>query len=56
MIENVCSSAQLLTVREEERRRLRRDLHDGLGPLLVATMLKVDAVDNLVDEGSRCRP
>jgi signal transduction histidine kinase len=32
---------QIVTSREEERRRLRRDLHDGLGPSLAAQMLKI---------------
>jgi signal transduction histidine kinase len=31
---------------EEERRRLRRDLHDGLGPELAALTLRVDALRN----------
>ena len=35
------SREQLVTAREEERRRLRRDLHDGLGPALAAQTLKV---------------
>jgi signal transduction histidine kinase len=35
------SRERLVTAREEERRRLRRDLHDGLGPTLAAQTLKV---------------
>jgi signal transduction histidine kinase len=35
------SRERLVTAREEERRRLRRDLHDGLGPMLSAILLKV---------------
>jgi signal transduction histidine kinase len=38
------SREHLVTAREEERRRLRRDLHDGLGPMLSAIMLKVGAL------------
>src|SRR5262249_41935305 len=37
------SRERLVTAREEERRRLRRDLHDGLGPALAAQTLKVGA-------------
>jgi signal transduction histidine kinase len=40
------SRLRLVTAREEERRRLRRDLHDGLGPQLAALRLKVDAIHN----------
>ena len=35
------SRERLVTAREEERRRLRRDLHDGLGPTLAAQTLKI---------------
>ncbi|WP_369134211.1 histidine kinase [Modestobacter sp. I12A-02662] len=38
---------QLVTAREEERRRLRRDLHDGLGPSLGAVVLRIDTARNL---------
>jgi two-component system, NarL family, sensor kinase len=40
------SRERLVTAREEERRRLRRDLHDGLGPALAGMALKLDAARN----------
>jgi signal transduction histidine kinase len=39
---------RLVTAREEERRRLRRDLHDGLGPQLASQTLTLDAVSKLL--------
>jgi signal transduction histidine kinase len=41
--------ARLVTGREEERRRLRRDLHDGLGPMLASQALTIDAATVLLD-------
>jgi len=41
------SREQLVTGIAEERRRLRRDLHDGLGPALAAAGLKIQAARNL---------
>ncbi|HEX6151084.1 sensor histidine kinase [Nocardioides sp.] len=43
---------QLVLGREQERRRLRRDLHDGLGPSLAGLGLQVDAVQNLLAAGA----
>jgi signal transduction histidine kinase len=37
------SRSRIVAAREEERRRLRRELHDGLGPSLAAVGLKIDA-------------
>lgn len=37
---------RLVMAGEEERRRLRRDLHDGLGPSLAALTLQVDTLRN----------
>jgi signal transduction histidine kinase len=42
------SRERLVTTREEERRRLRRDLHDGLGPTLASFALKLEGVRKLV--------
>ncbi|MEU6409122.1 sensor histidine kinase [Microbispora sp. NPDC046933] len=42
------SRERIVHAAEEERRRLRHDLHDGLGPVLTAAATKVDAVANLL--------
>ncbi len=42
---------RLVQAREEERRRLRRDLHDGLGPALAGLTLQVDTVRNRLAAG-----
>ena len=43
------SRQRLVTTREEERRRLRRDLHDGLGPNLASQGLKLAAVREFLE-------
>jgi signal transduction histidine kinase len=40
---------QLVSAREEERRRLRRDLHDGVGPQLSGQALTIDAIRSLLE-------
>ena len=42
------SREHLVTAREEERRRLRRDLHDGLGATLAALHLQAGAIRTLM--------
>src|ERR1700681_773094 len=44
------SRERLVAAREEERRRLRRDLHDGLGPALASVTLMADATRNLLTQ------
>jgi len=44
------SRERLVTAREEERLRIRRDLHDGLGPQLASLTLKLDAARNLLKQ------
>jgi signal transduction histidine kinase len=43
------SREQVISAREEERRRLRRDLHDGLGPVLTGVVLNAEAALRLVE-------
>ncbi len=42
------SREQIVAAREEERRRLRRDLHDGLGPALTGISFQADAAGNVL--------
>jgi len=42
------SRERLVSTREEERRRLRRDLHDGLGSQLAALHLQIDTLRKLI--------
>ena len=47
------SRERLVTAREEERRRLRRDLHDGLGPTLGGLTLGLDAARSTLSQDIR---
>ena len=42
------SRQHLVTAREEERRRLRRDLHDGLGPSLATLAMRLESAEELI--------
>ena len=43
---------RLVLAREEERRRLRRDLHDGVGPALAGLTLKAETAKALLPPGA----
>jgi signal transduction histidine kinase len=46
------SRRRVVAALEEERRRVRRDLHDGLGPTLTGIAYSADAASNLLPTGS----
>ncbi|MEU4120499.1 ATP-binding protein [Kitasatospora sp. NPDC028055] len=47
----LASREQIIAAREEERRWLRRDIHDGLGPALAGLRLRVDNAASTADGG-----
>lgn len=47
------SRSRLATARDEERRALRRELHDGLGPALAGVGYGLQATRNLLDSDPR---
>ncbi len=47
------SRTSIVAAREEERRRLRQDLHDGVGPCLAAVVLKLNAAESRPDDAER---
>lgn len=49
------SRERLLRARAEERRRLQRDLHDGIGPSLAGLVMQAGAARALLDAGATGR-
>ena len=43
------SRERVVLSREEDRRRIRRDLHDGLGPVLGGVAMRLDAAGNAIE-------
>ncbi|CAL9445723.1 hypothetical protein SUDANB60_02322 [Streptomyces sp. enrichment culture] len=51
LVEDIARSrSRILSVREEERRRLRADLHDGIGPSLAGTAHQLDALARRIND------
>lgn len=50
------SRDRLVVAQQEERRRLRRDLHDGLGATLAALAFKVDTARNVLADEPTAEP
>ena len=48
------SRERIISSREEERRRLRRDLHDGLGPVLTGVVLNAETALRVLAAGPGC--
>lgn len=51
-LELQASRERLVAAQEEERRRLRRDLHDELGPALAGAVFQVDIARDALPEGA----
>jgi len=49
------SRTEIVAAREEERVRIRRDLHDGLGPSLAAVQLQLKALERGLPDDDRRR-